>query len=106
MRRKQDAEFLLYGRGAGNYEVAYEKHGIHFDPTGVEIKSNGHTEGVMQEAVAQVAAGVPVETVNAQLKAEASPRPKMSIADRMLKAREARNRNRIAKGLPPIEFKS
>lgn len=114
---KKHVEWLLSGKGVGNYEVAYDRYGIHFQPNGQEIKQNGHPVGVLQEAITQVATGAPVQEVNARLQAEAIPVPetspdpeppsnKMSLRDRVKKMQAARNANRVAKGLPPIEFKS
>ena len=112
---KKHVDWLLSGKGSGKYEVAYDRYGIHFQPSGQEIKQNGHPVGVLQEAITQLAAGAPVQEVNAQLQVEAtpdpvettpSPRQKMGLLDRVKKMQAARNANRIAKGLPPIEFKS
>ena len=116
VRRKSDIEYFLSGRGAGAYDVAYGKYGIHFDPTGTQVHENGKAVGAVQEAIS--VSQIPDTGVSFTQTSETSTTgpqeltPTVSISPvrvlskAILRMREARDRKRVERGLPPIDWKS
>lgn len=100
---REDIDRLLCPKsGLSRYEVAYEKYGIEWDEYGNQKDSVSESEE--QETV----------TVGSNYDSDSFTEgtinqvrnPKMSISDRIQKMRDGRNRARVARGLPPIDFNS
>lgn len=110
----KDVEEILYRKNSPvlQFELAYEKHGIEWDKTGVEREretvpvlssSNGESHVSLSEAPMTETTGNQLSEVQGPVVVQ---RQKLTPAECVERMREARNRKRIAAGKQPIEFKA
>lgn len=90
VRNKKDSETILK---MTDFELAYDRYNIHWDEAGNQMDMNGHSESVGPlEQTSTVAVSTPAEVEKLVVE-----KPKMTVAERLAKARAVRMANIAAR---------